>query len=401
MKKLKNKLFYTILTILSLFSITILFIFNYQDYRAAKDNVSNNLSRIGIRNNEMPLRSDPIRSDNEPKLFMDTVLYTVILNGSKIEGVTSHNFDKDDTDGIYEVATDIIKKEKNSNIKIGNLYFNRYSYNYQKNIGITIIDNSELNNKLQNTLKLSILIFVILELIIIFTSKKLTDWIIKPVIEAFDKQKRFISDASHELKTPIAVILASSEALENNKDEPKWLDNIKEESIRMNKLVTNLLDLTRIENNTKFDYTNLSKLIEKSTLTLESLMYEKNIKLEYNIDDNISFKCNSDQMKQLITILLDNAIKHSDKKGIIKVNLKNNKDIITLEVINKGEPIKKGDEEKIFERFYRGDESRNRNQNRYGLGLAIAKSIVTNHNGKIIAYSKDGYTTFEVNLKKK
>ena len=401
MKKLKNKLFYTILTILSLFLITILFIFNYQDYKNAKDSVENNLSRMDIRENDLKPKDDMLPRENGPRIFMDTVLYTVILNNNSISDITSHNFDKNDTEKIYEVASNIIKKEKNSNTKIGNLYFDRYSYKYEKNKSITIIDNSELNSRLQSTLKISIIIFIILETIIIFTSKKLTDWIIKPVIDAFNKQKMFISDASHELKTPIAVIMASSEALENNKNEKKWLDNIKEESVRMNKLVTNLLDLTRTENNIIFDNNNLSKLIEKSILTLESLMYEKNIKLEYNIDSNINFKCNSDQMKQLVAILLDNAIKHSDKKGLIRVNLKGNKDTITLEVINKGNPIKKGDEEKIFERFYRSDESRNRDQNRYGLGLAIAKNIVTNHNGNISAYSKDGYTTFIVNFKKK
>ena len=104
-------------------------------------------------------------------------------------------------------------------------------------------------------------------------------------------------------------------------------------------------------------------------------------------------------MKQLMAILLDNAIKHSSKDGEIVVLLKKEKSDIMLVVKNKGEGIPKGSEEKIFERFYRADESRNRDENRYGLGLAIAKSIVTNHGGKISAHSENGYTTFQVIFK--
>lgn len=105
-------------------------------------------------------------------------------------------------------------------------------------------------------------------------------------------------------------------------------------------------------------------------------------------------------IKQLIEILLDNAIKHAEKGSIINVNLLEESNNITILVKNKGEEIPKGEEEKIFERFYRIDKSRNRNDNRYGLGLAIAKNIVTNHNGKISAFSKDGITTFKILFKR-
>ena len=145
----------------------------------------------------------------------------------------------------------------------------------------------------------------------------------------------------------------------------------------------------------------LSKLIEISTLTFEGLMFEKKIELKTDIEKNINFNCNSDEIKQLSCILLDNAIKHSEQNGEIIVTLKATKNEIIFKVINKGNPIPKGQEEKIFERFYRVDESRNRNENRYGLGLAIAKGIVSNHNGTISANSNDGYTTFKVIFKNK
>ena len=110
-------------------------------------------------------------------------------------------------------------------------------------------------------------------------------------------------------------------------------------------------------------------------------------------------KMNESSIKQVMEILLDNAIKHSKDKGKVEVNLKEDNNIL-LTVSNLGDAIPKGEEEKIFERFYRVDKSRNRNDNRYGLGLAIAKNIVNLHNGTIKAYSKDGKTTFQINFKK-
>lgn len=134
-------------------------------------------------------------------------------------------------------------------------------------------------------------------------------------------------------------------------------------------------------------------------LSFESLIFEKGIKLNYDIQENIKLLCNSNQIKQLVSILIDNSIKHCSLKGEVIINLKKEKGNIILNVTNKGKEIPKGEREKIFERFYRADESRNRNENRYGLGLAIAKNIVTNHNGKIQVNCENGYTTFKVIIK--
>ena len=249
---------------------------------------------------------------------------------------------------------------------------------------------------------MSLLIFILLEILIIYVSNTLTKWLTKPVIESFSKQKQFIVDASHELKTPLAIITASAESLEMEPTEKKWLDNIKSESERMNKLVTDLLDLAKSENmeiKEKYNINNLSKIIEKTSLTFESLIYENKLEIEDNIDKDIMFSCNPDKIRELLGILLDNAIKHSTKNSKITVNLYKDKNNIILEVKNKGKEITKEDQEKIFDRFYRVDESRNRSDNRYGLGLSIAKNIVISHNGKISVNCKNGYTTFKVIFK--
>ena len=197
--------------------------------------------------------------------------------------------------------------------------------------------------------------------------------------------------------------MASSDALYNNPKEKKWLNNIKSESDRMNNLIKNLLTLAKLEDDNKDiikSNLNLSKLVLFQALTYESLMFEQNLKLETLIDNDIHFKCNEEEMKELLSILIDNAIKHSFKNENIKVSLKETKNSVILKVENKGKEIPKGEEEKIFERFYRLDKSRNRNENRYGLGLAIAKKIAQNNNANITAKSENNLTTFEVVFKK-
>lgn len=161
----------------------------------------------------------------------------------------------------------------------------------------------------------------------------------------------------------------------------------------MNLLISKLLNLAKSERMEEVVLVNnnLSKIVE---LSFEGRAYEKDIKLGYEIEDNINILMDEDSIKELVEILLDNAIKHAKKNGSIKVSLKKDSQV-TLLVQNEGEPIPKGEEEKIFERFYRIDKSRNRKDNRYGLGLAIAKNIVLLHGGKIKASSLDALLLFK------
>lgn len=417
MEKLKKKTFWVIFSILTIFLCSILCIFNYQDYSHEKIEIENKLNMIDDRKfdkvpneekldkPEPPENTDDTKNDKEVMpVLMDTTAYTVIYNDDN-EVIDILNFTQNDVsdEEIKSIAQEILKSnDSKSGINIRNLYFNNYSYSFKGHNSLTILDNSFVKEKLQSLIKTSIFIFVLLEIVIIVVSIKITSWIIKPVIETFNKQKQFIADASHELKTPIAVIMANSEALEKEPNEKKWLNNIKSESERMNELITNLLDLAKLENGKNkeiYNVEDLSKIAEMSVLTFESLMFENKIKFEYNIQKDLKLKCNSVQIKQLIAILLDNAIKHSEENGEIKVFLEKQKNDIILSVSNKGKEIPKEIRDKIFERFYRADESRNRESNRYGLGLAIAKNIVVNHNGKISVDCIGGHTTFKVVFK--
>lgn len=398
MKKLKNKVFFTIYSILTVSILIFIIMFNIQNYLRQRNSIINTLNMTINKDN--PIIEEKIQDKNIK--FMDSIVYTILLDkDNKIKEIVNHSNNKLDSSEITLLATKILESNPKERY-IGYLYFDNYSYIYLKNNVLIILDNTNIKLNLFNSLQSSLLIFILLEIIIIFISKIITNWITKPAQDSFDKQRQFIADASHELKTPLSVIIASSEALEENPKEKKWIKNIKNEADRMNQLIINLLDLAASERDIKDELKseNISKIIELSVLTFEGKAFEKNIKLLYNIKENISYKVNSSDIKQLVEILLDNAIKHSDSNENIYINLDESNNEIVFTVTNKGDEIPAGSEEKIFERFYRVDKSRNRNENRYGLGLSIAKNIVLNHNGTISAKSNNGITTFKIIFKK-
>ena len=396
MSKLRNKIFYTIFGILTVSLLSFLLAFNIQNYQDQKDIVKRSMGF-----NNIAVRALPGDPNNRNIRFMDANVFTIRLDSDdNIVEIINHTNEEVDTSKITELAKSILNSKNIEKEHIGFLYFDKYSYSYYEGNRLVIVDNHIVQDNLKEVLKNTAVFFLVLELVFIVIAKLISHWISKPVEEAFDKQKDFIADASHELKTPLSVITASAEALEKNPKEKKWLNNIKNESDRMNNLIIDLLDLAKTENgNIELSLGNLSKATELSVLTFEGIAFEKNIKMTYHIEPNINIKMNENAIKQVIEILLDNAIKHSNEKGKIEVNLKETNNI-ELTVSNLGEPIPKGEEEKIFDRFYRIDKSRNRNDNRYGLGLAIAKNIITSHNGTIKAFSKNGKTTFQINFKK-
>ena len=416
-KKLSNKIFYTLILILSISILTVVGIFNIQNYYEQKKSINNSLNvsmtkkdRKVIPPTKIDDASEPVDNvthntedmKNKNIKFMDSVIYTILLDdNNNILEVINHSNDETSSEKISSIAKKILSNKNIKDRYIGNLYLSDYSYAYSKGDTLIILDNSKIKNSLLLSLEVSLFIFIILEILVIVLSKYLTIWIIKPVKESFAKQKQFIADASHELKTPLSVIVASSEAIDITNQNSKWLKNIEYEANRMNLLISKLLDLAKSERMEEIVLVNnnLSKTIELSLLTFEGRAFEKDIKLSYEIEDNINILMDEDSIKELVEILLDNAIKHSKKNGSIKVSLKKDSQV-TLLVQNEGDPIPKGEEEKIFERFYRVDKSRKRKDNRYGLGLAIAKNIVLSHKGKIKASSLDGITTFQVTFKK-
>ena len=231
---------------------------------------------------------------------------------------------------------------------------------------------------------LTIILFFILTVALAF-------WLVRPVKNAFDKQKLFISNASHELKTPLAVISANVDVLENETGENKWLGYIRSETRRMSELVNELLCLARLEDKSNHQPVitqfSLSDTFLMTTLPFESKIFEAGKKFEVSAEPDLFYKGDESMVKHIITILLDNAVKYSADGGFISAKLytHNNKKII--EVFNTGEGVPKDKLNKIFERFYREDEARNSKNGGYGLGLAIARSSAEALGGKITVQS--------------
>lgn len=348
-KKLSKKIFYTLVLILTISILSVVSIFNIQNYLEQKNSINKSLNvSLNKRDRKIPPakikeRNEIDNVENRNIKFMDSVIYTVLLDDNdNILDVINHSNNGVSNEKISELSIKILKDKKIKTRYIGCLYLSDYSYSYLKGDTLVIFDNSKIKKSLQLSLEMSILIFSILELLIIIGSKYLTAWLIKPVKESFDKQKQFIADASHELKTPLSVIVASSEAIDIDEKNSKWLKNIEYETNRMNLLISKLFSLAKSEQRKKVRLVNnnLSKIVELSLLTFEGRAYEKNIKLNYNIEDNIFMLMDEDSIKELVEILLDNAIKHSKKKGTINLSLKKDGQIILL-VENEGEAIPK------------------------------------------------------------
>ena len=263
--------------------------------------------------------------------------------------------------------------------------------------------NEKANSQVKKIMIFSITMILISLIIIYFISKRISEVIVKPINETLEKQKQFISDASHELKTPLAVIAANADLLENEIGNNKWLTYIQSETESMDKLINELLLLAKIENIDSVKYyekINLSEYIETITSMFESIAYEKKIKIITKVQNGIILKCNKQDIEHIVSTLLDNAIKHSLNGKDVEVELIQEKNNVIINVRNCGEPIPKNQQDRIFERFYRVDKARNREEKRYGLGLSIAKSTVLKYNGKIDVECKDGITCFKVSLPK-
>ncbi len=410
-KRSRRKIVATIMFVLVLLwvaTLGIIYIFSYfemsnQNKRMLKAHAG--MYVLDMSKNEIPSgvpapngRSPGIEQGfADSPMFRLSTFYTVAFSydgkilETKNEPPTVHT-----DDDLEMLARKIIEEGRESGTK-NNLAF--YKTDKGGYILVTFMDNTVINESAATLLRYTLIFggfaMVVFFLFSVFIARK----IVRPLEVSYQKQKQFISDAGHELKTPVSIVGANAELLSREIGNNQWLANIQYENERMGLLVSQLLELARTENIVpKMEHIDFSYLVNGETLPFESIAFEKGIVLHSNITGGISVVGSGDQLKQLVSILLDNAIRHSSGGNEVCLNLTRKQGAAILSVVNKGEEIPKEQHERIFERFYRADTARNSEDKHYGLGLAIAKAIVDSHKGHIEVFCDSGLVEFRIQI---
>lgn len=313
-------------------------------------------------------------------------------------------YDLSDQDFLYDLIDETFTSPKNLGvIEEYNLRYYRVDTPLYR--CLVFADITSERATLDNLIKSSIFIGVISFLIFLSISVLLSKWAVKPVDLAWKQQRQFVADASHELKTPLTVIMTNAELAQSPEyDEEikeKFINSILTMSQQMRGLIEKMLQLARadnVESKEIIEVVDFSKLVSDAILPFEPVFFERKLNLKVQIDNSIKVKGQEAQLYQLMDVLLDNAQKYSKADGTTWVNLrKYRKGHCLLVVANEGKSISPEEAQNIFKRFYRGDQARSRTGS-FGLGLSIAESIVKRHRGKIWVESRDGINCFYVEL---
>ena len=335
--------------------------------------------------------------DPQSPMFQLSTFYTVAVSYDgdileiKNEPPTVHS-----DDDLKKLAQSIIKENRQYGTDDNLAFYKEDKGGYTL---VTFMDNTVVNENALTLFRYTLIFGGVALVLFFFLSVFLARKIVNPLEESYQKQKQFISDAGHELKTPVSVVSANAELLSREIGNNQWLQNIQYENERMGMLVGQLLDLARTENVTpQMEHIDFSRLVAGEALPFESVAFEKGLVLNSNITNGIGVEGNSTQLKQIVSILLDNAIRHSKEQGEVYLSLTKEHGYAKLSVINKGDEIPVEQREQIFERFYRMDTARNGEDKHYGLGLAIAKAIATSHKGHIEVQCFNGFVEFRTQI---
>ena len=336
------------------------------------------------------------RPGKDEREFRLSTFYSVAFSkNGEVLAVNSGNSGLQSEESITETASSILTKGKTSG-KSGNM---TYLVEERGDYTLVAMIDGTINDRNQSMLFRRMLIIgsaalIVLIVLSIFVARR----IVRPLEENDQRQKRFVSDAGHELKTPIAVISANSELLRRQTGGSEWLDNIDYENEKMSALVKHLLDLSRAERgDLPMETLDFSKLVSGEVLPFESLAFEKGRPVVSFVEDGLTVEGNRNQLCQLISILLDNALSHG-AGGDICLTLKREKHTALLSVSNEAKEMSAEQIAHIFDRFYRADEAREDAGGHYGLGLSIAKAVAEAHGGQIRAEYKEGKAVFTVTL---
>lgn len=354
------------------------------------------------------IAADPFQLDRPNRHSPDLKLpYFSILLGPRGELISTGGGYYDLSD--QEFLKDLIDKTAGGRQETGVL--TEYSLRFcrvgtPRGLVLVFADMSSENNTLSSLLRSSTLIGLFSFLVFLCISIFLSRWAVKPMAEAWTQQKQFVADASHELKTPLTVIMTNAELLQSDDytqaERSGFSQGILLMSHQMKQLLESMLELARTDTNQnklQMQPVDLSKLILDTAISFEGVFVEKGLTVESEVEPGITVQGDEQALQQVVDILLDNAQKYSAPGGTTSVRLHGNQGKCQIKVSNPGPELSPEERKKIFRRFYRMDKARSRSGS-FGLGLSIAESIVTQHRGKIWAESKDGTNAFIVELRK-
>ncbi len=340
--------------------------------------------------------------------FSEVILVEISQNGTVL-AMTSTSYMDIDNEALADVIEVALASDEDSGLDA------TYSIAWMKletvvGYRLALCDTYARDSALRKQLVTIIVVFVISVLALYVVVRTLATWILRPVEAAWDRQRRFVSDASHELKTPLAVIVANTQILQADTSIPqgskRWVDSTAEEASHMKGLVEDLLTLARADEEKAAgsdgprvrETVNFSEVVDENVLEFDAVAFERGCMIDSSIEPNVTVEGDRDQLARAVRTLIDNATKYAKKGSTVQVKLDRDGKHARLVVNNESDPIDPEDLEHLFDRFYRTDKARERQeQGGFGLGLAIAKSIVESHGGKISATSAEAEgTTFTV-----
>lgn len=395
LKKLRRKFVFTMMTIITVMLIVI-FVLVYQFTKTDLDKESETMLRTLAQSAMQPGAPGQTADARLPYFTLQINLWgEIVVSGSM-------RFDLTDEAFLQELIQEVYTHEQT----MGQI--ERYGLRYYRtsamgNQCVAFVDISSQQATLRSLAQISVLSICVSFVLFLLISNLLARWAVKPVEKAWAQQRQFVSDASHELKTPLTVIMSSAELLQapdcDEESRQKFTDSILTMSRHMRNLVESLLDLARADNGQvkkNFAELDFSSLTADALLPFEPVFFERGMVLESDIAQGLVLHGSEQYLRQVVEILLDNALKYS-APGVVMVQLRRQGHTCLLSVANPGEPIPQEALEKIFERFYRTDQARSRSGS-FGLGLSIAKSVVTEHGGRIWAQSNPTGNCFFVQL---
>lgn len=321
------------------------------------------------------------------KLFFNAVFVAELDEDKNIINIYNRGNDVETKEFYSLVERAISKKHTN-----GYVDYYRYAYATKSYGNFVVFVDCERElvmffDFVKNSIIIALIIIGGVSLLVTVLSQK----IIAPIEENYRKQKQFITDASHELKTPLTIISSNADVLEMEVGKSKWIGNIHNQIERLTHLINSLVAFSRVEEREHIEKTRFSmtELVKSRVEDFEEMASFNSKEIEATIEENIHYFGESQTIMQVVDILLDNAIKYADNNSKIHLSLYNSKKFIHLVVKNNAQGVKQGDLSKVFDRFYRLDESRNSKIKGYGIGLSLANLIVEKHDSYAFAYAPE------------